>query len=255
MKWVFCINEQGSYNHNLFLLKYAVLSAKKYTSLQPVCLFFGNNKYLEYFLKKHNVEIIKAEEPEASKILRSLPTSSPFWNLNHQKIINFASGAFLRFEIHKYIEATHCLYTDIDVLFTENFRIPEKSKEAMSMAYQEIDVPSDYNSGVILFNLDKFKKEVYSEISYKVSNSYKEWAIRKFDQYVINSYFKDIVSNLDINLNWRPLFGWSDNAQILHYEIIKPFQNNYDKLRYKYERDAYDIYNKYYFEQMIKLEE
>jgi hypothetical protein len=98
MRWVFCLNEAGSKTENLFYLKYAVLSAKKYTKLDPVCLFLGNNLYLEKFLKNLNIPIIKVLESPISNQLKYFHSSSPFWNLKTHDIIDFASGSFLRFE-------------------------------------------------------------------------------------------------------------------------------------------------------------
>lgn len=254
MKWVFCINEYGSHTYNLFLLKYALLSAKKYTNLEPVCLLLGNNSYLETFLKQQKVQVIKATEPAASYQFKFFHTSSDFWNLNYEKIINFSSGAFLRFEIANYIEDEYCLYTDIDVLFTDKFKIPENKPKYMAMANQKNNEKKEFNTGVILFNLKNFKKDIYEGLVEKSCKSYQEWCVKWYDQYVINHFFTEKIENLDIRYNWRPLFGWQDNSFIIHYERTKPFQTIYADLKYDHEKDLFNKYKLYYFNKMKELE-
>ena len=254
MKWVFCINEHGSQTYNLFLLKYAVLSAKKYTKLKPVCLLLGNNDYLETFLKQQDVEVIKVHESPVSFQFQHFHTSAPFWNLDYERIINFSSGAFLRFEIHKYIEDDYCLYTDIDVLFTEKFKIPRKKPKYMAIARQEQNKEKNFNTGVILFNLKNFKKDIYTDLIQKSMNSYMQWSKKWYDQYVINEFYADKVELLDMKYNWRPLFGWSDNPFIIHYERTKPFQTSYADLKYNSQRELFDKYKLYYFNKMKELE-
>jgi lipopolysaccharide biosynthesis glycosyltransferase len=254
MKWVFCINEAGSKTENLFYLKYAVLSAKKYTKLDPVCLLLGDNPYLEKFLKKQKIPVIKVLESPISNQLQYFHSSSPFWNLKTHDIIDFASGSFLRFEIHKYIPDKYCLYTDVDVLFTPNFKIPKIRPNYIAASYQELTNTDMFNSGVMVLNLHNFAKDLYSNFVNEGLNSWEEWTKRWYDQYILNYLYKDSVDILDMSYNWRPLFGENEKKQIIHFERFKPFKNNSFLLKYKSSIDLYENFRNYYFSVIADLE-
>jgi lipopolysaccharide biosynthesis glycosyltransferase len=254
MRWVFCLNEAGSKTENLFYLKYAVLSAKKYTKLDPVCLFLGTNTYLEKFLKNNNIPVIKVVESPVSSQLKYFHSSSPFWNLKTHEIIDFASGSFLRFEIHKYIPDKYCLYTDVDVLFTPNFKIPKVKPKYFAASYQDINNSEMFNSGVMVLNLHNFSKDLYGEFINEGLNSWEEWTKAWYDQYLFNHLYKEKIDLLDISYNWRPLFGDDSKKQIIHFEKFKPFKNNSFLLKYKNSIDLYENFRDSYFSLMADLE-
>lgn len=254
MKWVFCLNEAGSKTENLFYLKYAVLSAKKYTKLDPVCLLLGNNTYLEKFLKNLNIPVIKVQESPISSQLNYFHSSSPFWNLKTHDIIDFASGTFLRFEIHKYIPDKYCLYTDLDILFTPNFRIPKIKPKYFAASYQELGSDEMFNSGVMVLNLHNFSKHIYDDLVTQGLQFWEEWVKRWYDQYLLNYFYKDRVEILDMVYNWRPLFGENSKAGIIHFERFKPLKNNSFALKYKSSIDLYEKFRNYYFSQIADLD-
>lgn len=254
MKWVFCLNEAGSKTENLFYLKYAVLSAKKYTNLEPLCLFLGENKYLENFLKNQSIPLIKVTESPISEQLKYFHSSSPFWNLKTDHILDFAPGTFLRFEIHKYIPDKYCLYTDVDVLFTPEFKIPKIKPKYFAASHQDMGSTDTFNSGIMLMNLHGISKVLYSEIISKGLNSWDEWIKKWYDQYLLNEYFKDKIEVLDTKYNWRPLFGKNTKANIIHFERYKPFKNNSFDLKYKSSIDLFEDFRNHYFNEIANLD-
>lgn len=249
MKWIFCLNEHATKNHNLFLSEMAILSVIKYTFLEPICLFEGNNEYFEQFLHKNNVKLIKIKENPVKDFL--LSNVELLKGDSFRDILNFASGAFLRFEIFKYIEDKYCLYTDIDVLFTKYFKLPTLRPDIMMVCRQDQKNTNIFNSGVILFNLKAFSKYYKTLMEFVFSDL--SWTKGMYDQDVLNQFFSKRVEFLDMSYNWRPLFGIEEHSKIIHFEIIKPFKDC-NRKRYYIDRDSsYYFYENLYFKEMINL--
>lgn len=247
MKVVFCLNNFGSYTYNLFLAKTAIISVKKYTSLQPVVFYNGENTNFINFMKKHGVEHIETVDI-IGESLKYQHSSSDFWKKDFNKIINFASGAFLRFEVANYLKDDYCMYADVDVLFTDSFSIPEKMPEYMAMSSQDPNEDKGFNSGVILFNLNNFRN-LYKDIL-KHAMADHSWIENGYDQFMVNKYFKDKIETLDMSYNWRPFFGIHPDPKIIHYELVKPFQVHAGENEHLRSTENYKYYEKYYFDEM-----
>ncbi|MDB4330370.1 hypothetical protein N9948_01470 [bacterium] len=252
MKIVFCLNDFGSRTYNVHLAKAAILSAKYHLPCEIVCIFDGHNPYFEKFLTQYCIKVIKPGPNYIRMIFSSLHSSSGFWEKDTDKIINFATGAFLRFEISNYLDDDYCLYADVDTLFTEKFKIPDIKPKIMAMCRQDFSDDADFNSGIILFNLKEFKK-MYKKLVNVTCKSYDEWIENMYDQYVVNNNFKNEIEDLDMTYNWRPNFGVNDDAQIIHYERVKPLQTHagvYESLR---NSNSYKYYEDYFFKKLEKF--
>jgi hypothetical protein len=267
MKWVFCLNDAGAKSYPFKLAQVAIHTAKKYTDLEPVCLFDGEDENFINYLKSKNVEIIQTESPIKEKIQYLIKNS---FVLDHvkdkQALLDFAGGAFLRFEIHKHIEDPYCLYTDYDVFFTKNFELPEKNRSTMEMCFETpnsniqphyffTDLKRDYNTGVIWFNLHSFKN-MYNDFIAKCLETVYMWSQEEHDQSAVNWYCHNQVDLLDSNYNWRPQHGVNENAKIIHFQRIKPFKEGFD-IYYNYTKNlkSYVHYEKLFFKYFEEIKD
>jgi hypothetical protein len=117
MKWFFGLNEQSSvFEDYANMLKVAVKTAQKFTSLKPHFLYDGEENYLTDWMTERNVKIIKRRSflyPQLAEIAEKR---------NDRNYLTIDSSAFLRTEIPQVsIEENFpnefVLYTDADVMF------------------------------------------------------------------------------------------------------------------------------------------
>lgn len=156
------------------------------------------------------------------------------------------------------INLERILYLDCDIIinknfvkfynqsFNENYLIvcEEKSISKKNLTiYKKLNLPKDkryFNSGVLLYNLDLFKKKVdFDSILKYININY--FKIKWHDQDILNSLFYDKIKFDDYKIyNLQPLFvrynkesikfGY-DNAAVIHFAgPIKPWEKNSDNI-------------------------
>jgi lipopolysaccharide biosynthesis glycosyltransferase len=231
MKWFFALNEHGNEFENYSkLLKVAVHTAQKFTTLEPHFLYDGEENSLTDWLRKRDVTIVKCRSFLYDN-LRDLAERK-----NNPYYFTIGTGAFLRTEIPRLAlengyQDEFVLYTDLDVMFmTEVVETLQKFSPKYFAVAPEITI-SDYramNSGVMLMNLKnlqaddaKFRKFIFSELEKMVGDAWDQTAYKMFYRGRIFGYKWD---KLPPELNWKPYWGDYLNAQIIHFHGPKPFQ-------------------------------
>lgn len=230
-KWYFAINDSGVEGYE-YMIKAAVLSAQKYTSLLPHCIYYGQDAAIMGWLRDHDVRIIN----RTSSFIDEIHATAD--NGNWTKAI--ATGAYLRLDIPIIeVEDEYVLYTDCDVLFTENFSAPEDRPEYFSAAPEnEIDNWSFFNTGVMVINVPAMRGEmqrIRTETRGRLNGLWKTGR-GTYDQGILNETFKDAWNRLNPIYNWKPYWGVNPDAKIIHFHgpkpahIFKIISNNTDRI-------------------------
>lgn len=239
MKWFFALNDSSTQFENYArMLKVAVYSAQKFTSLEPHFLYDGKENQLTEWLRKRNVTIINSRTFLYEK-LREMSERD-----KKQDYLAIGSGAFLRTEIprlalEKGFENEFVLYTDVDVMFlAEVVGFFEKLKPRYFAVAPESFLTdpdpkaarTDYskmNSGVMLMNLKsllandvKFKTFMLKKIDVLVKDAWDQTAYKMFYR---NLFFGFKWDKLPPEYNWKPYWGDYSGAKIVHFHGPKPF--------------------------------
>ena len=236
MKWFFALNEAcPTFSYYADMIKVAVHSALKNTSLVPHFLYDGAEGALTDWLQQRSVRIIRCRSSLYDE-LRFVAEKK-----QNPDILQIGAGAFLRTELptiaHQFgIEDRYVLYTDCDVLF-----IKEVTEELSTIRCHYFAVapefdPKDYhqmNTGVMLMNLNNLMVVDRSFRDFVTSN------LEKFPCWDQSAYqwfykrprrrflFKHGWDRLPIEFNWKPYWGDYSSAKILHFHGPKPFQRAY----------------------------
>lgn len=246
MKWYFACNDRSE--KFFTLIKSAVDSALKNTTLKPVFLYDGEENELTKWLRERNVQII----PHRVSFYDQLK--------NHYDDNNLivASGTFLRCDIpiiEK--EDDFVLYTDCDVIFLKDFKTDLKPEYFACSSQNKKNDFKNFNAGVMLMNVKKLRED-YENFCEFIKNNLKSFYV--FDQTAYQIFYSDKVTKLPIIFNYKPYWGINNDAVILHFHGAKPysftteeslkyFPNSYLWL-YKKNPKGYDyyleIFKKYY---------
>lgn len=215
-KWYFATNK-SALRDAFELLHVAVVSARAHTSLIPICLIEDTDYPAELQSKidilinngvsiiKHNAEIFPSVEAVFGK-----EASSPF------------NGHWLRTDIPVIEkEDEFVLYTDFDVMFRSDVTKTELHPAFMSCGPEHgIDDWSYFNSGVMLMNLPALRstrEEFFSIVRQRIGE-----AQPHNDQYMLNLCYGDRYEKLPLSWNWKPYWGFSEEAKIVHFHGPKP---------------------------------
>lgn len=246
MKWYFACNDRSP---DFFpLIKGAVESALKNTTLQPHFIYDGVENELTQWLKQRGVRIINHRISFYNALEKYYDEAS----------LAIASGAFLRCDIPIIeTEDEFVLYTDCDVLFLKNFELDLKPKYfACSTQFTKRNF-TDFNTGVMVMNVKKLRESHNKFIEFIVENLN---LLSTFDQTAYQIFYGNKNTKLPTIYNHKPYWGIDNNAVILHFhgakpttfideEKLKTLSYIYNKL-YRKNPEAYDFYlelfKKYY---------
>ncbi len=236
MKWFFALNETSAiFQSYADMIKVAVHTALKHTSLVPYFLYDGSENDLTEWLRRRNVTIIRCRTSLYDR-LADLAEQR-----NDRSILSIGSGAFLRTEIPGLasdhgIHDTYVLYTDCDVMFLREvcdsladvqpryFAVaPEKAPDEYCIDYRKM------NSGVMLMNLRnlaaddrRFRAFVARNLHRFIRNGWDQDAYRKF--YTARWTKRPRWDRLPLEFNWRPYWGDFSSARIVHFHGPKPYE-------------------------------
>lgn len=185
------------------------------------CLYDGNDDIYMSKLNNLNVNLIQTKVSIINDINKSKNLSE-----GEKKI---ASGAYLRIDIGRHSSNYKCvLYVDCDVIFVkniinDNFEYFNNDYIFASCSENNWNYKEYLNTGVMLINLDEYKKHYNNFIKFIVERDFKFPA---YDQGAINDYFKGKFYHLDNNYNYKPYWIRKHdfkNAKIIHYHGLKPY--------------------------------
>lgn len=208
MKWYFASNGQSK---DFFpLIKAAVISALKNTTLEPNFIYDGEENEFTQWLREKGVNII----PHRISFYETLK------NHYDESVLKIASGAFLRCDIPTIEkEDKFVLYTDCDVLFLKDFSIKlEPEYFACSTQFNKNNY-KDFNTGVMLINVEKFR-ESYQDFKNFITENLS--SLPDFDQTAYQKFYKNKNTKLPVIYNHKPYWGIDKNAVILHFHGPKP---------------------------------
>lgn len=236
MKWFFGFNEATDwYDNYVRYIKCAVNSCKRNApNLEPVFMYDGYRGPLTEWLESKGVTVIIAKSPLCSHF-KKLETERGFGS-------SVACGAFLRIEIPRLIREqgwndSHVLYTDCDVMFLKSVSF-DTLPEWFSCAPEfNINNWSYFNSGSMLINVENMRKTYDAFLEYVLNCG--DVINQSYDQGCLNEFYKDKWTRLNPIFNWKPYWGISNNARIIHFH--GPKIENVEKLMAKSTKDVPDV--------------
>jgi len=215
MKWYIAVNEisltaQPGYWDSL--IKVAMLSAKRHTRLTPHMIYDGaDHPIVEKFRAMGGVVV-----PHRVSFYDALEK----YGETRPGYLMIASGAFLRTEIPLIEQDDVILYTDCDVMFSSDIDFGDLKPDFFACA-PEFDKEdyTNFNTGVMFMNLKALRTEAKGFSDF-IRNNLDKCAA--FDQGAYRIYFEDRLDKLPIEYNWKPYWGVSDTAHIVHFHGPKP---------------------------------
>jgi lipopolysaccharide biosynthesis glycosyltransferase len=248
MKLFLCTNDKTAETSLIKMLEVSVKSALDNTDFEVFVIFDGDKKKLN--LPKE-VNIIEHQH-RCYDVFKSSKRCE-----NEEHCLSIAATAFLRTEIPFLINQMgftdeFCLYTDYDVVFQKNDFSELKTLQPKIFAATPESNMNDwsyFNTGVMLMNVN-FLFENDDFISNHIRENFERLEV--WDQTMYNNLFKNQISRLPIEYNWKPYWGINEKSKIIHFHGIKPFSiqpfeymNQIETLRFLYNGKSkiYEHYN------------
>jgi len=220
MDWFFAFDESASTWFN-DMVKVAVLSASKNTTLTAHCLYDGAANDLTEWLSKNGVIIHNTTVPFKDRLFSAEVIGA---NSGTPYSPHHACGAFLRLTAHTFTSGEVFLYTDCDVMFLDD-RITDYEQLCLTLrAVPEIDLAGrrSFNSGVLLINREYFRSQYDSLLSLAEASNFYARQYHSYDQVFLNMHFAGQWTDLPPEMNWRPFQGQNEHASIIHFHGPKP---------------------------------
>jgi hypothetical protein len=232
MQWFFSLTEDSTaFKQYAEMIMVAVHTAQKFTSLVPFCLYDGNENDFTEWLTKREVRIV----PHRSFV------HDPLVELGRRKgnphLAAALAGAFSRVELPDIVVklggAGRVLYTDCDVIFVGEVVSELEANPCRYFAVAPESAQDDYvnmNTGVMLMNTDRLRESLPKFRQY-VSDNLADLERESWDEAAYRWYYRDengpLWDRLRPELNWKPYWGESAEAKIIHFHGPKPFQRDY----------------------------
>lgn len=209
----------------------AVHTARKLTSLEPHCLYEGKENDFTAWLAKRDVRIIR-HRSFVREALEELGRRK-----QNPHLAAALSGAFSRIELPAIVGEVggdaRVLYTDCDLMFVDEV-VPELQANACRyFAVAPESVVDDYvnmNTGVMLMNTEQLRESLPEFRDY-VSKNLAALEAESWDEAAYRWFYRDetgpLWDRLRPELNWKPYWGESTQAKIIHFHGPKPFQRDH----------------------------
>jgi hypothetical protein len=233
MQWFLALNEGcPAFEQYAQMARVAIHTALRCTSLRPHFLYDGGENEFTRWLRHREVPIIRCR-------------TSLFTDLvdlgrrkNDPNLVTALPGIFLRTELPRLRDSLdlndRVLYTDCDVFFRRDPVAQISSVACEYFAVAPEFALGDYenmNTGVMWMNLpelsrkdEEFKRFVRQNIDELQSAAWDQGAYRRFFRTKEGVALWD---KLPPELNWKPYWGDSAAAAIIHFHGPKPFQRNH----------------------------
>lgn len=228
MQWFFALTEDSTaFRQYAEMIMVAVHTAKKFTTLEPHCVYDGGDNEFTEWLTRHDVPIVRHRS-----FVREQLTE-----LGRQKgnphLAAALSGAFSRVELPELSTADRLLYTDCDVIFRGEV-VPElEANPCHYFAVAPEGVQDDYvnmNTGVMLMNLVRLRESLPKFRQY-ISQNLAALERESWDEAAYRWYYRDnhgpLWDRLRPELNWKPYWGENAQAKIVHFHGPKPYQQDH----------------------------
>ena len=232
MQWFFALTEDSTaFRQYAEMIRVAVHTAKKFTSLKPHCIYDGGENEFTEWLTKRGVRLLR----HRSFVREQLEELGRRKGNPH--LAAALSGAFSRVELPELVQqlggAGRVLYTDCDVIFLSEVVAELEANRCEYFAVAPESGRDDYvnmNTGVMLMNterlresLPKFREYILQNLAALERESWDEAAYRWF--------YRDsdgpLWDRLRPELNWKPYWGENAQAKIIHFHGPKPYQRDH----------------------------
>jgi hypothetical protein len=228
MQWFFALTEDSTaFRQYAEMIMVAVYTAKKFTTLEPHCVYDGEDNEFTEWLTRQDVRIVRHRS-----FVREQLTE-----LGRQKgnphLAASLSGAFSRVELPELSNADRLLYTDCDVIFRGEV-VPElEANPCNYFAVAPEGVQDDYvnmNTGVMLMNIARLRGSLPKFREY-ISQNLAALERESWDEAAYRWYYRDrngpLWDRLRPELNWKPYWGENAQARIVHFHGPKPYQQDH----------------------------
>jgi lipopolysaccharide biosynthesis glycosyltransferase len=232
MEWYFALTEDSTaFRQYAEMIMVAVHTARRTTSLEPHCIYDGKENDFTAWLTRHDVQII----PHRSFVREALEELGRVKQNPHLGAA--LSGAFSRVELPQIVGkdsgSERVLYTDCDVMFVGEV-VPELQENACRyFAVAPESVKDDYvnmNTGVMLMNTERLRESLPAFRDY-ISQNLAALEAESWDEAAYRWFYRDangpLWDRLQPELNWKPYWGESADAKIIHFHGPKPFQRDH----------------------------
>jgi hypothetical protein len=214
VKWYFALNEASfSSAPDLWepMILAALSSARAHTRLEPHLIWDGSAHPFLDRLHTLGVEIVRHRVTFYDALAAYYPDDG------HLRI---ASGAFLRTEIPLLENDESVIYTDCDVMFTAGFNGNIELPKIFSCAPEfDRDDYALFNTGVMIMNIKALRETLPGFRDFICHNLSR---FDTFDQDAYRQFYGDQLDKLRLTLNWKPYWGVSSDAEIVHFHGPKP---------------------------------
>lgn len=210
MKWYFGIDEAGSLSETGEDAKTAVRSAAALGQLQPHLLYYGARNPFTAWMQDHGVTVIDTE-----------PAFFDTINATQQAGIYHAHsiGHWLRAVIPA-IEQTDefVLYTDCDIIFLNPVNWSAIRPRILAAAPEfRRDNWNYFNAGVMLINVPALR-HTYPDFEALIRARMNDTGYYNYDdQFAFNEAYRGHWEQLSPLLNWKPYWGFTPQAALLHF--------------------------------------
>jgi lipopolysaccharide biosynthesis glycosyltransferase len=232
MEWYFALTEDSTaFRQYAEMIMVAVHTARKVTSLEPHCIYDGNDNDFTAWLTRRDVKIIR-HRSFVREALEELGRRK-----KNPHLAAALSGAFSRIELPEIVErgggGGRILYTDCDVMFVDDV-VPElRATECRYFAVAPESDRDDYvnmNTGVMLMNTERLRESLPLFRDY-VAQNLAALEAESWDEAAYRWFYQDengpLWDRLRPELNWKPYWGEDADAKIIHFHGPKPFQRDY----------------------------
>ncbi|HEX8076321.1 MAG TPA: hypothetical protein VF511_00790, partial [Chthoniobacterales bacterium] len=226
MQWYFALTEDSTaFRQYVEMVMVAVHTARKVTSLEPHCIYDGDENDFTTWLRKREVRVVRHRSfvrPALEELGREK---------QNPHLAAALSGAFSRMELPEIVEGDErILYTDCDVLFLDEV-VPElEANPCRYFAVAPESAREDYvnmNTGVMLMNPVKLRESLPDFREY-VSKNLAALEAESWDEAAYRWFYRDengpLWDRLRPELNWKPYWGENVQAKIVHFHGPKPYQ-------------------------------
>lgn len=209
-KWYFTISLDGS--HSLRdQIQAAVLSARKNTDLEPVCICQGLVPEMREFLVSQGVEIHEMHVPFVKRMDLALAGHEGFSPA-------MANGTYLKLYLPLFeTRDPLILYTDVDVVFQKHPSLPPWEIRYLGACPEaQIDNYNYFNCGVMVYNVENMRR-LLPDIMEFIEMRLRNRIFCAYEQGDLNGFLWMRWTHLGIGMNWKPYWGVNDDAEIIHF--------------------------------------
>jgi hypothetical protein len=221
LHWFFALSSRPSvlpFSDYEQMARVAVITAQERKNLIPHFLYDGEDNEFTEWLACRGVTVSKLR----TRLFEEFGKLSKV----HPGFPGIASGTFLRLEVPSLARSwgieDPVLYTDVDVMFTGEVDLASLRPACFAVAPEfERDDYVNINAGVMLMNPARMERD---------STAFYEWALANleelpnmgWDQAGYRTLYAGQWDRLPPEYNWKPYWGKSSDARIIHFHGPKP---------------------------------